>query len=89
MKEHKSYAGTLKGISGIWCDHKPKGLKVEKENIFYTADEGKVFTKDGELFDTVFIKDESVKIEDYIEIKDPRPAEEPVVEEPIEAPQGE
>ena len=81
MKEHKSYAGILKGISGVWCDHKPKGLKVVKENIFYTADEGMVFTKDGELFESVFIRDESVKIEDYIEIKDPRPQP--------EAPQGE
>ena len=81
MKEHKSYLGKLNGISGIWCDKKPKGLKVEKENVFYTPDEGKVFTKDGELFDSVFIPDESVKIEDYIEIKKPMPQE--------EAPQGE
>ena len=56
-------------------------MKVAQENVFYTPDEGKVFTKDGELFDTVFIRDESVKIEDYIEIKDPRPQpEEPSVE---------
>lgn len=82
MKEHKSYLGKLNGVSGVWCDKKPRGLKVEKENIFYTADEGKVFTKDGELFDSVFIRDESVKIEDYIEIKDPRPQQE-------ETPQGE
>ena len=81
MKEHKSYLGKLNGVSGVWCDKKPRGLKVEKENTYYTPDEDKVFTKDGELFDTVFIRDESVKIEDYIEIKDPRPQE--------EAPQGE
>lgn len=81
MKEHKAYLGKLDGVSGVWCDKKPKGLKVAQENVFYTPDEGKVFTKDGELFDTVFIRDESVKIEDYIEIKDPRPQpEEPSVE---------
>ena len=73
MKEHKSYLGKLDGISGVWCDKKPKGLKVAQENVFYTPDEGKVFTKDGELFDSVFVRDESVKIEEFLEIKDPRP----------------
>lgn len=77
MKEHKSYLGKLNGVSGVWCDHKPEGLEVVKENVFYTPDEGMVFTKDGELFDSVFVRDDSVKIEEYIEIKDPRPAEEP------------
>ena len=71
MKTRKSYIGTLNGISGVWCDKKPKGLKVVEEITFYSADEGKVFTKDGELFDSVVIKD-GVKIEDYIEIIDPR-----------------
>lgn len=73
MKEHKAYLGKLDGVSVVWCDKKPKDLEVVQENTFYTADEGMVFTKDGELFDTVFIHDESVKIEDYVEIKDPRP----------------
>ena len=71
MKEHKSYLGKLNGVSGVWCDKKPKGLKVAQENVFYTPDEGKVFTKDGELFDTVTIKD-GVDINDFVEIKDPR-----------------
>lgn len=80
MKEHKSYTGTLNGISGIWCDKKPKGLKGAQEHTYYTPDEGKVFTKDGELFDCVFVPDESVKIEEFFEIKDPRPQpEEPSV----------
>ena len=74
IKRH-SYIGTLNGVSGIWCDQKPEGLEVEKETTFYTPDEGKVFTKDGELFDSVVIKDD-VKIEDYIEIIDPRQKEE-------------
>lgn len=69
MKEHKSYAGKLNGVSGIWCDHKPEGIEVEKEILWYSADEGKVFAKDGELFDTV------TSLEDCVEIKDPRPAE--------------
>lgn len=72
MKEHKSYLGKLNGISVVYCDKKPKGLKVAKEDIFYTPDEGMVFVKDGEFFDSVFIR-EGVNIEDYMEIKDPRP----------------
>lgn len=75
MKERHSYIGTLNDVSGVWCDKKPKGLKVTEEITFYSADEGKVFTKDGELFDSVVIKD-GVKIEDYIEIIDPRNQEE-------------
>lgn len=80
MKERKSYIGKLDGVSGVWCDKKPKGLKVDKTITFYSADEGKVFAdKEGNLIESVIIKD-SVKIEDYIEIKDPRLAEKP--EEP-------
>ena len=75
MKERHSYMGTLNSVNGVWCDKKPKGLKVAEEITFYSADEGKVFTKDGELFDSVVIKD-GVKIEDYIEIIDPRQKEE-------------
>lgn len=72
MIERHCYIGKLNGISGVWCDQKPEGIELEKENTFYTPDEGMVFTKDGKLFDTAFIRDESVKIEDYVEIKDPR-----------------
>ena len=75
MLKRQSYIGTLNGINGVWCDKKPKGLKDVTEITFYSADEGKVFTKDGELFDSVVIKD-GVKIEDYIEIIDPRQKEE-------------
>ena len=82
MKERKSYIGTLNGINGVWCDQKPEGLDVKEIVTFYTPDEGKVFTKDGELIDSVVIKDGN-KIEDYIEIIDPRPSEEHLVE-PVE-----
>lgn len=74
MQERKTYVGTLKGVSGIWCDKKPRGLEVEKTITWYSADEGKVFTKDGELFDTVNLK-EGESISNYIEIKDPRPTD--------------
>lgn len=81
MKERKSYVGTLNGVNGVWCDKKPKGLKLKETIIFYTADEGMVFTKDGELFNSVVIK-EGVNIKDYVEIKDPRKEEqEEVIEE--------
>lgn len=86
MKERKSYVGTLNGVNGIWCDKKPKGLKLKETIVFYAPDEGMIFTKDGELFDSIVIKDD-VKIEDYVEIKDPRPAEEPAVVEPQETPE--
>lgn len=81
MKERKSYIGTLNGVNGVWCDKKPKGLKLKETIIFYTADEGMVFTKDDELFNSVVIK-EGVDIKDYAEIKDPRKEEqEEVIEE--------
>lgn len=80
MKERKSYVGKLNGISGIWCDQKPEGLEVTKEITFYTPDEGKIFTKDGELVDSVVITD-GIDIKDYVEIIDPRSSEEEPVEE--------
>ena len=84
MKERHSYQGTLNGISGIWCDHKPEEIEVTKEITFYTPDEGMVFTKDGELYDSVVIQ-EGMDIKDYIEIKDPRPqTEESKEPKPVE-----
>lgn len=83
MKEHKAYTVKADGVTYVHCDKVPDGVEVVKENVFYTPDEGMVFTKDGELFDSVFVRDESVKIEDYVEIKDPRPAEEPQPEEQV------
>lgn len=71
MKERHSYIGTLNGINGVWCDKKPESLEIKETITFYTPDEGMVFTKDAELFDSVVIKDD-IKIEDYVEIKDPR-----------------
>lgn len=73
MKERKSYIGkTSDGISAIWTDQHPEDATIEKEITFYSPDEGMVFTKDGELYDSVVIQ-EGVDIKDYIEIKDPRP----------------
>lgn len=86
MIERKSYIGkTSDGISAIWTDQHPEDATIEKEIIFYTPDEGKVFTKDGEFYDSVIIQD-GVKIEDYEEVKDtrPQPGEEP---EPVDMPE--
>ena len=80
MKERKSYKGTLDGVFGIWTDKKPKGIKDCETITWYSADEGMKFTKDGELFDCVFLKD-GEKIEDYTEIKDPTPKEEELKED--------
>lgn len=71
MKERKSYAGKLNGVSGVWCDRCPKGLELVKENTWYTPDPGKVFIKDGEFFDSITLKD-GESIEDYIEVADQR-----------------
>ena len=70
MKERQSYIGSLKGVKGVWCDKKPRGLDLEKTITFYVPDEGKVFTKDGELFDSVVLKD-GEKIKDYKEVERP------------------
>lgn len=45
MIERKSYKGTLSGIYGIWTDHIPEGLELEKEITFYVPDAGKIFCK--------------------------------------------
>lgn len=71
MKERKSYVGTLDGVKGVWCDKKPKGLKVDKTITFYSADEGKVLVKDGKIYRSVVIKD-GVNIKDYVEIEEPK-----------------
>lgn len=76
MKERKSYVGTLNGVAGVWCDQKPEGLEVTKENTFYTPDEGKVFVdKEGNMLDSVILK-EGETIDEYTEIKMPKQEEE-------------
>lgn len=71
MRTSKSYIGELDGVKGIWCGKKPKGIKLEKEVEVYYADEGKVFSKGDEIFDSVILKD-GEKIEDYQEIDSPK-----------------
>lgn len=85
MKERKTYIGKVNGVAGIFCDIKPENIELEKEITFYSPDEGMIFTKDGELYDSVVINDD-VKIEDYEEVKDtrPQPGEEP---EPVDMPE--
>lgn len=72
MKTRHSYIGKLNGVSGVWCDVKPEGLELEREVEWYQPDDGKVFTKDGELFDSVVLQDGET-IDMYVEIVDPRP----------------
>ena len=74
MKERKSYIGTLNGVNGVWCDQCPEGLEVKEVITFYTPDEGKVFSKDGKLFDSVIIKD-GVDISEYAETEAPKQEE--------------
>lgn len=74
MKTRKSYFGTLDGVKGVWCDKKPKGIELEKTVEYYVPDDGMVFTKDGDLFTCVVLKD-GEKITDYVEIKEPKSEE--------------
>ena len=76
MKERKSYIGTLKGVKGIWCDKKPRGLEVEKEVVFYVPDEDKVFVdKEGNMLDSIILN-EGETIDAYHEIVKPKTEEE-------------
>lgn len=77
MIERKSYVGkTKEGISAVWCDKHPKGVNIEKEIIFYSPDEGKVFVdSEGNMNHSVVIKD-GVDIKDYTEIVMPKKDEE-------------
>lgn len=76
LKRH-SYIGKVNGVHGIWCDIKPENIELEKDILFYSADDGKVFVdKEGNFYDSVVIQD-GVDINDYMEIKDPTNQEEP------------
>lgn len=68
MKKLVTYKGTCKGIKGLWCGVKPKGLKNVEEIIVFYPDEGKIFIKDDKEFKTVVLKN-GEKIEDYDEIE--------------------
>lgn len=70
MIERKTYKGILNGVSGIFSDKKPEGLELKEEITWYSADKGKVFTKNGKTFKTIVLKD-SEKIKDYVEIDEP------------------
>lgn len=75
MKTTVSYKGILNGVHGIWCGHKPEGLEVTEEVTVYHPEEGKVFEKDGELFDCVILKPKE-SIKSYTEVDAPKEPEE-------------
>lgn len=71
MQKRITYRGELNGVKGLWCGFKPKGLTVEKEIEVYYPEDGKVFAKGDETFESVVLKDgESIK--DYTEIDRPK-----------------
>lgn len=71
MQKRITYCGELNGVKGLWCGFKPKGLTVEKEIEVYYPEDGKVFAKGDETFESVVLKDgESIK--DYTEIDRPK-----------------
>ena len=80
MQTRTTYKGTLKGVHGIWCGFKPKGVKVEEEVIVYYSEEGKVFKK-GDVTSGYVILAEGEKIEDYEEVDAPEKEESAPVEE--------
>lgn len=67
MEIKTTYKGYIKGVYGIYCGFKPKGIEIEEEVPVYYPDEGKVFTKDGEEFTSVVLQ-EGESINDYKEI---------------------
>ena len=82
MKERKSYVGRLNGIFGIWCDRKPEGLELEKENTFMVPDEGKIFKKKADdTYADIIMVSNGEKVEDYEEVDAPKQEEEPRPEE--------
>lgn len=68
MRKIITYKGICKGIKGLWCGVKPKGLKNAEEIVVFYPEEGKVFQKDGKEFKAVVLKD-GEKIEDYKEVE--------------------
>lgn len=76
MIERKSYKGTIDGVFAVWTDQCPEGAIIEEAITFYVPDEGYIFVKDGEFYDCVVIQN-GVTIDQFLEIKDPRPSEEP------------
>lgn len=71
MKTTITYKGVLNGVHGVWCGECPDGVEVEKEITVYRPDDGKVFEKNGEIFDAVVLKPRE-KIESYKEIDSPK-----------------
>lgn len=70
MKKVISYSGELNGVKGVWCGFKPEGIVVEKETTIYRPDEGKVFKKGEEFFESVILG-VGEKIKDYKEVEKP------------------
>ena len=60
MYTKTTYLGTLKGVRGLWCGFKPKGIKVSEERVILYPEEGKELLKDGERFGAVWLKDGDV-----------------------------
>lgn len=71
MKKLTTYIGKLDGVCGVWCGFKPHGIDVEKEVIVYRPEEGKVFQKGEEYFESVILG-EGEKIKDYKEVDKPK-----------------
>lgn len=73
-----TYVGTLKGVRGLWCGFKPRGLKVSEERVILYPEDGKELMKDEERFGAVWLRDDDVQ-ENYIEV-DPLPEPEEIME---------
>ena len=70
MYTKTTYKGYINGVYGIYCGFKPDNLEVTEEVLVYYPDEGKVFTKDGEIYSCVILQ-EGESINDYKEIDEP------------------
>jgi hypothetical protein len=70
MEIKTTYKGILNGVSGLWCGFKPEGLEVLEERQILYPDEGKELQdKDGNVFSSVWLKDDKTEEEDFTEVK--------------------
>lgn len=68
MVMKKTYKGYVDGVYGIYRGIKPDNLVVDEEIEVYYPDNGYVFTKDGEEFSAVILK-ENETINMYEEVE--------------------
>ena len=70
METRITYVGTLNGVRGMWCGHKPDDVKVTEERIVLHPSEGYELESvvNQERFSAVWLKDGDCE-DNYIEVE--------------------